>query len=182
MTSSLRSLLTRLLPGLTATAAATTAATAKPAELTTTIEIPQLNVAEYHRPYVAIWIETPKRAFAANITVKYDTEMKDDEGETWLKDLRQWWRKSGRELDLPIDGLSGPTLPVGSHEIKISADNPALTSLSAGDYVLVVEASREVGGRELVRLPFTWGGSSPVEVSASGKSELGHISLRISQP
>lgn len=177
MASSLRSLLTRIVPGLTVASTASAA----PGELSTTIEIPQLNVAEYHRPYVAVWVETPKRAFAANITVKYDVEMKDDDGETWLKDLRQWWRKSGRELDLPIDGISGPTLPVGTHEIKVSTADSDLNSLPAGDYVLVVEASREVGGRELVRLPFKWGAAASVEISGTGKSELGKITLRIPQ-
>ena len=27
------------------------------AELNLSVEVPQLNVAEYHRPYVAIWLE-----------------------------------------------------------------------------------------------------------------------------
>ncbi|MCF3649290.1 DUF2271 domain-containing protein [Synoicihabitans lomoniglobus] len=179
MPPSLRSTLTRLVPGLTSVASV---ASAGAGELTASIEIPQLNVAEYHRPYVAVWIETPKRAFAANVAVKYDVEMADNEGETWLKDLRQWWRKSGRELDLPLDGVSGPTLPVGTHDITVATSAPALSELPAGNYVLVVEASREVGGRELVRVPFAWGANQSVEASAAGKSELGNITLRISQP
>ena len=174
MSKSIRQTVTRLAPGLAATVAASGA------ELTATIEIPQLDVAEYHRPYVAAWIETPERAFAANLTVWYDVAMKDDEGETWLKDLRQWWRKSGRQIDLPVDGLSGPTRPVGVHEVKFSATHPALAQLAAGNYELVVEASREVGGREMVRIPFAWGNGT-VETTAKGESELGAITLRIGQ-
>lgn len=158
------------------------ASAASAGELVATIEIPRLEVAEYHRPYVAIWIETPQRAFAANLAVWYDVKMKNDEGETWLKDIRQWWRKSGRELDLPIDGLSGPTRPVGVHEVKFAASHPALAGLPAGDYEFVVEASREVGGRELVRLPFTWRKGAPTNASVSGQSELGAVTLRITQP
>ncbi|MBP8256458.1 MAG: DUF2271 domain-containing protein, partial [Opitutaceae bacterium] len=101
---------TRFAPGLVCTVATSAAA-----QLTATVEIPQLDVSEYHRPYVALWIEGPDRS-VVNVGVWYDVDMKKDEGESWLKDLRQWWRKSGRDLNLPIDGLSGPTRPVGTHE------------------------------------------------------------------
>src|SRR5690606_29978289 len=128
--------------GLVGCAAAASAA----AQLTATVEIPQLDVGEYHRPYVALWLEGPDRS-VVNVGVWYDVKKANEEGETWLKDLRQWWRKTGRELDLPIDGLSGPTRPVGVHEVKFPT---ALTDkLTEGDYTLIVEASREVGGREL---------------------------------
>ena len=70
------------------------------------IEIPRLNVAEYHRPYVAVWLEKPDQTFVGNIAVWYDLKLKDNEGTKWLKDMRQWWRKSGRELTMPVDGLS----------------------------------------------------------------------------
>ncbi len=33
------------------------------AEMNVSIEIPKLNVAEYHRPYVAIWLEKPDQSF-----------------------------------------------------------------------------------------------------------------------
>jgi hypothetical protein len=31
--------------------------------------------------------------------VLYDTRKKDNAGTKWVKDLRQWWRKAGRELE-----------------------------------------------------------------------------------
>ncbi len=157
------------------------AAGAGAADLELSIEIPRLDVAEYHRPYVAAWIEKPDRSVAADLTVWYDVKMKDQEGEKWLKDLRQWWRKSGRSKDLPLDGLSSPTRPVGTHSVKSTAlDLPVLTE---GEYTLVVEASREVGGRELIKIPFTWDGETAVSSQAAGKTELGEITLSIqSQP
>ena len=39
------------------------------AELDLSVEIPQLNVAEYHRPYVAIWVEGADGKTAANLAV-----------------------------------------------------------------------------------------------------------------
>ncbi len=169
-TDSLSRFLVRLAPGLACTVATSTAS-----QLAATIEIPQLDVAEYHRPYVAIWIEGPDRAIT-NIGVWYDVDTRGEDGRTWLKDLRQWWRKSGRELNLPIDGLSGPTRPVGVHEVKIPA---AVTEkLPEGEYAFFVEAAREVGGREVVRVPFTIARTGRIHVTAKGERELGAITLR----
>src|ERR1700754_546628 len=74
-----------------------------------TVEIPKLTVQEYHRPYVAIWIEDASGEVAANLSVWYATGLKDQEGEKWLKDIRQWWRRTGRGLEMPVDGVSSPT-------------------------------------------------------------------------
>jgi len=148
-------------------------------EMQLSIEIPRLEVAEYHRPYVAAWIEKPDQTMAANLVVWYDIEKADAEGETWLKDLRQWWRKSGRALKMPVDGVSGPTRPAGTHRFEIPAEKAALPPLADGEYQLVVEASREVGGRELVKIPFKWDGKAAVDASAAGKSELGKIHFTI---
>ena len=82
---------------------------ASAADIAIKVEIPRLAVAEYHRPYVAIWIERPDQSVAANLAVWYDVKLKNNEGTKWLKDMRQWWRKSGRELAMPADGLSSPT-------------------------------------------------------------------------
>ena len=61
-----------------------------------TVEIPKLSVSEYHRPYVAIWIEDKDKKIAANLSVWYAVHLKDQEGEKWLKDIRQWWRRTGK--------------------------------------------------------------------------------------
>ena len=153
------------------------ASTAIAGEMQLSIEVPQLDSAEYHRPYVAAWIENPDRSVATDLTVWYDAENKD--GTTWLKDLRQWWRKSGRSAELPIDGVSGPTRPVGKHELDLSNKVGALKPLAEGEYTLVVEAAREVGGREMIRIPFKWDGKTAVDTRASGKTELGAVKFSI---
>ena len=142
-----------------------------------TVQIPRLDVAEYHRPYVAIWLENDA-GHVADLTVWYDTELRDDEGEKWLKDLRQWWRRSGRGLDLPIDGISAATRPPGSHDLALQ-DLPAFKELAPGDYELVVEAAREVGGRELISIPFSWPVDKAFTASKSGSKELGEVALSI---
>lgn len=145
------------------------------AELGLTVELPRLNVAEYHRPYVAIWLEREDRSVAANLSVWYDLKLKNAEGEKWLKDMRLWWRRSGREIDFPVDGVSAPTRPPGRHRLTFATDHAALQGLAPGSYRLMVEAAREVGGREVLELPFHWPPSGTTHVRAGGKSELGTV-------
>ncbi len=149
------------------------------AELKINVEIPRLQVAEYHRPYVAIWLEKPDQSHVANLAVWYDLKMKEREGEKWLKDLRQWWRRSGRSLQMPVDGVSGATRAVGTHSLAFSDRDGVLQNLPAGDYRVVIEAAREVGGRELQRLPFSWPPRSASTVTAQGSHELGALSVEL---
>lgn len=146
-----------------------------------TVEIPKLNVAEYHRPYVAIWIEDASGKVAANLSVWYGVGMKDGEGEKWLKDIRQWWRRTGRTLDMPIDGVSSPTKAPGANKVTFPSDRGALAKLAPGEYKLVVEATREVGGKELVEIPFKWAPGTEATASAKGTEELGAITLKLTK-
>lgn len=142
------------------------------------VAIPRLDVAEYHRPYVAVWVANADQSVAANLAVWYQQEKRGaDAGETWLKDLRQWWRRSGRFLEMPVDGISGPTKAPGAHRIVLDTDKGPLAGLAPGNYTLVVEAAREVGGREMVSVPFTW----PLAAAkgAEGTRELGRVSLSL---
>jgi len=162
----------KILPALPLLAAGTaTVLGANPAlAASVTITIPQVKVAEYHRPYVAGWLEPAAGGNARTIFVWYDVKKAGREpGTKWLADLRSWWRKGGSATKMPADGLSGATRAPGSYTVPIPANLPA------GQYVLKVEAARESGGRELVSVPF----SVPAKgASASGKTELGTITIR----
>ena len=72
--------------------------------------------------------------------------------------------------------MTGPTRPAGRHALNFDEKHPALAKLPPGQYTLVVEAAREVGGRELLKIPFEWKGK-PSTGSAQGKTELGKVSL-----
>ncbi len=144
------------------------------------VEIPRLQVAEYHRPYVAIWIEGADQKVASNLAVWYQMrDTAEGHGTKWLPDLRQWWRKSGRSLQVPVDGVTGPTRPVGKHEVSFAASQPQLKDLAPGEYTLVVEAAREVGGRELVKIPFSWPARAAQTGKAQGTTELGAVTLAV---
>ncbi len=149
------------------------------ADLAVKVTLPQLEVAEYHRPYVALWIEKPDQTFVANLNVLYDMKKRDDAGLKWLKDMRQWWRKSGRDLTMPVDGVSAATRAPGEHTFTYAGGKSPMAKLPAGDYHVVVEASREAGGREVVRVPFRWQPKGGATTSAKGQEELGLISVQV---
>ncbi|GAA0645696.1 DUF2271 domain-containing protein [Brevundimonas lenta] len=167
----------RKLPvALSAAALATIATPVLAADLNVSIEVPRLTVAAYHRPYVAVWIERPDNTAVRTLAVWYEVS-NTAEGKDWLKDMRTWWRRGGRSLSLPADGVSSATKAPGRHAVSIPGAR--LRDLPAGDYVLVVEAARELGGREAVRVPFTWGRANTAR--AAGTTELGAVSVAVTR-
>jgi len=148
------------------------------ADLNVTVEVPRLSVAEYHKPYVAIWVEAPDASAAATLAVWYDADSKEDKGVKWLKDMRQWWRKAGRTMSFPADGISGATRAPGPQKLVFNAARTQLGKLAPGDYTLVVEAAREVGGHEAVRVPFSWGKPGK-PAAAKGTAELGAVTVAV---
>jgi len=136
---------------------------------TVTVTIPSKSVAEYHKPYVAAWIEPTGGGAARTLAVWYDVKKGGNEpGTKWLSDLRTWWRKGGRSMKMPADGVSGVTRAPGAYRIPIPAD------LKPGSYTVYVEAAREDGGRELVSVPL----AVPTKnAAAKGRTELGTISV-----
>jgi hypothetical protein len=135
---------------------------------TVTVTIPRQDVAEYHRPYVAMWVEPVGGGAPRTVALWYETKKTGkDAGTKYLADLRAWWRKGGRSMTVPADGVSGATRAPGQYSVK-------LPDLKPGQYVLNVEAARETGGRELVTLPLTVPNPN---ARAAGKTELGAITL-----
>ncbi|QJR80695.1 DUF2271 domain-containing protein [Alteromonas pelagimontana] len=139
------------------------------------ITLPRIKVAEYHAPYVAVWLADDKAKRVKDIAVWYDTQMENQKGEKWLKDLRLWWRRSGRSAELPIDGVSGATRRPGTSTVDLDG---TFDNLPAGNYVLYVEAARELGGREVLSVPLTLPVTTASTEKAQGKNEITTIELK----
>ena len=146
------------------------------AELTLKLQLPRMDIAEYHRPYVAAWIEKASdQSYAGNVVLWYDLKKRDNGGAKWLKDMRSWWRKSGHDATV-VDGVTGATRTAGDHTLNL-LDSRAVAALAPGQYEVVVEAARENGGREVARIPFEWPIRKVQSAKAQGQGELGAISL-----
>lgn len=153
-----------LLSGVLVAPLATTASAA-----TVTVTLPRMAIAEYKKPYVAGWLEpVGGNGQIRSVFVWYDVNKRgaNEPGTKWLSDLRSWWRKGGRSMRLPADGVSGATKGPGTYTIPLPAD------LAPGNYAFNVEAARENGGRELVSVAIT---VPKAGGRASGKTELGAI-------
>lgn len=165
-------------PKILAIASLATVASSHGSEHKLEITIPQMDVSEYHRPYVSVWVENADKSQIKNILVWYQINKDTKKGEKWLKDMRKWWRTSGRKLEFPIDGVSSPTKPPGKHSVDITEALNDLPALKEGEYKLCVEAAREVGGRELIKVPFKWDGKALTAIAVAGSEELGEITLK----
>src|SRR3546814_11189173 len=96
-------------------------------------------------------IRRPPRSTRTDTLFPYTTLFRSK----WLRDMRQWWRKTGRTLNMPVDGISGATRAPGEHVLRFAAGKEPLGKLPARGYELVVKDARQVGGNDLLRLTFT---------------------------
>ncbi len=133
------------------------------------LEIPAIQASPYHKPFVAVWLETPERKALATLAVWYDQDQ-------WLKDLRQWWRKLGRKGGVHLDAVSGATRKPGVYTLVWQARDNKGQPLAPGDYLLNVEASREEGDRSYVRTAITLGEKQKTTIEPS--AELGKITIK----
>lgn len=140
--------------------------------ITVEVEIPEIQTTPYHKPYVAVWIETPKRKGVH--TLAFWKEQSD-----WFKDLRQWWRKIGRKKSSNYDATTGATRKPGKYQLSWDGLNLNGNKLNAGEYVLHIESVREQGSREYLRQKFTFGLNQTQQYQLQGKSELGSIIISI---
>ncbi len=139
------------------------------------IEIPDIEASPYFRPYVAIWAESLEREPVESIAVWYQTELKpgpEGDGKKWLKDMRQWWRKLGRESPDYVDGVTGATRKPGVYQLSWQVPD----SLE-GAFLLNFEAAREEGGRSYQRVEV--GATAQGEVKVPAENELGFITIQM---
>lgn len=145
--------------------------------LSLSVQVPKIDVLAYDPPYLAAWLEGPDKQVVTTLTVWYGIKQRNNGGAKYLNELRQWWRKAGRDLKTPIDGVTGPTYPPGEYALDFTEGTHPLPKLPAGSYTLMVEVSREMGGHELLKLPFDWPVKKAASISDKGKVEVGTVTL-----
>lgn len=135
------------------------------------VQLPEIETSQYHRPYVAVWVEDAQQQPVRLIALWVE---KPD----WLKDLRRFWRKIGRSNTALVDAVSGATQKPGTYTLLWDGKDDQGQSLADGQYHLLIEAAREQGGRSLVKQEFMLPAKGAViEIAADG--ELGDITARL---
>ncbi len=132
--------------------------------------LPKPEHGPYHRPYVAVWIEDQAEKPVRLIEIWRE---KPD----WIKDLRRFWRKTGRADQPLVDARTGATKGPGVYHLKWLGDDNAGKAVAAGEYLLVIEAAREHGGRNIVKQKFNWDGSA-IDLALPAGSEIGAVTLK----
>lgn len=125
--------------------------TVPPAEITIELALKKQS-GEYHRPYVASWIETVKGKSVRTLLLWREQAK-------WLKDIRRWWRKAGRKDANLVDAITSATRAAGKFQLSFLAEDDDKKSLKNGQYTLFIEVVRENGGRAIIRQPFSLNGS-----------------------
>jgi hypothetical protein len=125
--------------------------TLHPTEITIELALKQQS-GEYHRPYVASWIESSKGKSVRTLLLWREQAK-------WLKDIRRWWRKAGRKDAVLVDGITAATRAAGKFQLSFMAQDDNKKLLKNGQYTLFIEVVRENGGRAIIRQPFSLNGS-----------------------
>lgn len=134
--------------------------------LSISLTLPTMDVSPYHRPYVAIWLESEQREYLSTIAVWADDK-------EWYKDLRQWWRRAGRTKQ-DYDGVTSATRKPATYLIRITSETLHSYRQQYPTLLLNIEVVREEGGRDFIRIPLTW----PIEnIIHKGKKEVINIEI-----
>ena len=132
-------------------------------------EIPALDVAEYRRPYLAIWITDKEGKSIRQLQLLGD-------GARWLRELRSWWRKVGRADDSLIDALAGATRKPGRYTLEWDGRDAHGNFVAQGNYQLHIEVAREHGEHESLMLPFSLT-SNALKKTVEGSKEIGAVTV-----
>lgn len=138
-------------------------------DLEISLQLPKISEGQYHRPYVAVWVEDRSEKSVRLIEIWRE---KPD----WIKDLRRFWRKTGRSDQPLVDARTGATKGPGAYQLRWDGKDDKGAVVPKGAYQLVIEAAREHGGRQLVKQKFNWDGSA-ISLNVAAGNEIGEVQL-----
>jgi len=133
-------------------------------KLTVDFELPSFDTADYHKPYVAIWVESKEKK--ETLLLWHLTKRKEDK---WLVDIRRWWRKIGRYGETP-DGVTGATKGPGKYSETFDIQG-------LDKFTLLIEVVREDGGRSLLKQKIDFNDAEQSYRTKANK-ELGNVLIK----
>jgi hypothetical protein len=143
---------------------------ANAAELEIELTLPDLDVQPYHRPYVAVWLETPERKHVTTVALWVEKA-------EWFKDLRQWWRKAGKS-DANFDGVTGATKRPSTYTINWNGTDLDGKAVTAGKYLLNLEVVREEGGRDYTRVELDLNKDGKITIDGTNEFSQSFVTIK----
>ncbi len=135
----------------------------------------------YRRPYVAIWVEDENNEPVRTLVLWVQAI---DPGPRWIPDLRRWFRSDRqRKLNEPLDlvsTVSRATRPPGQYQVLWDRLDQHGKPLPDGQYTLLIEAAREHGTYQVMRVPLNLG-TQPFVEKVPGNVEIGSAKIEYRQ-
>ncbi|MCY2956486.1 MAG: DUF2271 domain-containing protein [Planctomycetota bacterium] len=128
--------------------------------LDVTLKLPKI-AARYKRPYTAVWIEDPKGKLVCTLALW-------GRNRRWVSELSNWWSSIGADKDR-VDATGRASRGAGEYTLTWGGRDDAGRVVGVGEYILVVEVSREHGGHTIVRQKITCGTTAKTYTLASNK-------------
>lgn len=133
-----------------------------------TFDLPRLDVGNYERPYVSIWISDANRQLVRTLMVLGDKAR-------WREENYVWWRRYER-LDLDtVQNMARPSRAPGRYTVTWDGRDNAGRSAPQGAYTLNIEVAREHGGHSFQAIPLNLA-AAPVDAGVAADGELGAVS------
>lgn len=116
-------------------------------------------------PYIAVWVENSDGELVKTISLWHLQNGHDQ----WLNELQRWYAAANGDET----GSSG-TQAAGSYTVTWDLTDSDGKSISEGDYVLCLEATREHGSYSMTTADFTYAGKA-LSGEVAANSELSGI-------
>ena len=131
-------------------------------------EIPEFSIGRYRRPYVAMWITTKDRKLIRNLLLL-------GENQRWAKENSNWWRGVGRRDASILKGLARPTRRPGQYRVVWDGRDDFGNRVMQSELVLHIEAAREHGGVDYLKLAIN--ANDPKDHAVKPYGEIGRLDL-----
>lgn len=134
------------------------------------LEIPDQNIADYERPYVAVWIADKDRNLVRIL-------MLAGQQARWMEENYYWHRRFGRKAGSLVDAIAGPTRRPGQYNLVWDGLTDDGLTVAPGEYILHLEAAREHGEHQHESVAFTLSADAFKHEVEPG-SELGRVTVQ----
>jgi len=152
-------------------------------ELVVKFELNKPDDEQYHRPYVAVWLENADNFPVRTAVLWIQTTQP---GPRWHRDLLRWFkndrvRKLADEKNL-IGVISGATRGPGEYKAVFDGRDDSGKPLKPGKYTLYIEAAREHGTYQLIRHPLQLSAEPIAEARLKSNVEIKSASVEYRKP
>ncbi len=138
-------------------------------QLSIDFNIPEMDISEYAAPYFTLWITDEKRKLVRSLLMLGDSVR-------WQEENYVWWRRYGRKEPILVDAISEPSRNPGHYSIVWDGFDDFGQAVCQGNYTLHVEASREHGKHQLVKMKVVIG-ETTFKMENKAQGEIGDIRI-----